>query len=239
MVIQTACLGLSTSDVEQLVTVPLEQALNGIEGLDDMRSKSVPQLSSIELIFKPGRDLLRARQLVQERLAAVSADPADLGRAAGHAGAGVGDRPGHADRHDVEGPLADRDVDDGVLDDPGPAARRCPAWPTWRIWSERLQMMTGAGRAAQDGRRSDVALDQVMEATADAVDSGLLQVLHRLGHRHRRHDRDAQPAARRPQRAADRHPGRPGQGAGARGDGDGADGPARRRRHGRRRTTSR
>src|SRR5262245_56011536 len=47
--IQTACLGLSTADVESLVTVPLEQALTGIEGLDDLRSKSVPQLSSIEL----------------------------------------------------------------------------------------------------------------------------------------------------------------------------------------------
>ena len=59
VVIQTACLGLSTSDVEQLVTVPLEQALNGVDGLDDMRSKSVPQLSAIELIFKPDVDELR------------------------------------------------------------------------------------------------------------------------------------------------------------------------------------
>src|SRR4030081_2032875 len=66
--IQTACLGLSTSDVESLVTVPLEQAMNGIKGLDDLRSKSVPPLSSIELIFKQGTDELEARQLVQERL---------------------------------------------------------------------------------------------------------------------------------------------------------------------------
>src|SRR2546430_15318438 len=72
VLIQTACVGLSTSDVEQLVTVPIEAALNGIQGLDDMRSKSVPQLSSIELLFKPGTDLLRARQLVQERVATVS-----------------------------------------------------------------------------------------------------------------------------------------------------------------------
>src|SRR4030088_3470493 len=69
VVIQTACTGLSTTDVEQLVTVPLEASLNGIQGLDDMRSKSVPQLSSIELLFKPGTDLLRARQLLQERIA--------------------------------------------------------------------------------------------------------------------------------------------------------------------------
>src|SRR5215472_6967346 len=72
VLIQTACVGLSTSDVEQLVTVPIEVSLNGIQGLDDLRSKSVPQLSSIEVLFKPGTDLLRARQLVQERLATVS-----------------------------------------------------------------------------------------------------------------------------------------------------------------------
>src|SRR5215813_6735663 len=72
VLIQTACVGLSTSDVEQLVTVPIEASLNGIQGLDDLRSKSVPQLSSIEVLFKPGTDLLRARQLVQERLATVS-----------------------------------------------------------------------------------------------------------------------------------------------------------------------
>src|SRR3954451_25092153 len=66
VVIQTACLGLSAPDVESLVTGPLEQAFNGIDGLDDMRSRSVPQLSAIELIFNSDVDLLRARQLVQE-----------------------------------------------------------------------------------------------------------------------------------------------------------------------------
>src|SRR3954452_19354936 len=72
VVVQTACLGLSTSDVEQLVTVPLEQAFNGIDGLDVLRSKSVPQLSSVELIFKQDADMLHARQLVQERMTEVS-----------------------------------------------------------------------------------------------------------------------------------------------------------------------
>ena len=72
VVIETSCVGLSTSDVEQLVTVPLEQALNGIRGLDEMRSHSVPQLSYIELLFKPNMDLLQARELVQERLAVVT-----------------------------------------------------------------------------------------------------------------------------------------------------------------------
>ena len=70
--IQTISLGLSAEEVETFVTVPLEQSLAGVEGLDIIRSKSVADLSSIFLIFKPGTDLLNARQLVQERMEAVT-----------------------------------------------------------------------------------------------------------------------------------------------------------------------
>src|SRR6266508_531913 len=67
--IQTEALGLSAEEVEQLVTVPLEQdLLNGVAFLDQIRSQSLPGLSRIELIFQPGTDVLKARQLVQERL---------------------------------------------------------------------------------------------------------------------------------------------------------------------------
>ncbi len=67
--VQTPSLGLSSIEVETLVTIPLEEVLNGIPGLDIMRSKSVEQLSSIKMIFEPGMDVMEARQLVQERLA--------------------------------------------------------------------------------------------------------------------------------------------------------------------------
>ena len=70
--IQTIAIGMSTTEVEELITVPLEQALAGVEGLDVLRSKSVEQLSSILLIFKPGTDLLHARQLVAERIQVVT-----------------------------------------------------------------------------------------------------------------------------------------------------------------------
>ena len=70
--IQTPSIGLSSAEVESLVTVPIEQAMNGLPGLDIMRSKSVEQLSSVVLIFKAGTDLMKARFLVQERLALVT-----------------------------------------------------------------------------------------------------------------------------------------------------------------------
>src|SRR3954454_14783966 len=70
--VQTLCSGMSARDVEELVSVPMEQGLAGIEGLDDMRSKSVSQLSSIVMIFKPGIDLMKVRLLIQERLTSIS-----------------------------------------------------------------------------------------------------------------------------------------------------------------------
>jgi CzcA family heavy metal efflux pump len=70
--IQTPSLGLSAAEVEQLVTVPLEQGLQGLEDVETIRSKSVPQLSSIQLLFERGTDLMRARQLVQERVSSVT-----------------------------------------------------------------------------------------------------------------------------------------------------------------------
>jgi CzcA family heavy metal efflux pump len=70
--IQTECLGLSPSEVEQLVTAPLENALQGVPGVYETDSESVPQLSAIFLYFHRGTDVLHARQLVQERLTQAS-----------------------------------------------------------------------------------------------------------------------------------------------------------------------
>lgn len=67
--IQTEAPGLSTDEVESLITVPLENALNGTAWLKTIRSKSVLGLSSVVLLFEEGTDLLKARQIVQERLA--------------------------------------------------------------------------------------------------------------------------------------------------------------------------
>ena len=74
--IQTEALGLSATEVENLITVPLEaDLLNGVEGVDIIRSESLPGLSSIVLVFEPGTDVYRARQLVQERLIQAHALP--------------------------------------------------------------------------------------------------------------------------------------------------------------------
>lgn len=67
--VQTEALGLSAEEVEQLITVPLEQdLLVGVPFLDEIESASLPGLSSVVMTFEPGTPLLDARQVVQERL---------------------------------------------------------------------------------------------------------------------------------------------------------------------------
>lgn len=71
--IQTEAPGLSTEEVESLITVPIETAVNGVPDLATLRSKSVLGLSSVTILFERGTDVIRARQLVQERVAQVQA----------------------------------------------------------------------------------------------------------------------------------------------------------------------
>jgi Cu/Ag efflux pump CusA len=74
--VQTEALGLSAAEVEQLITVPLEQdLLNGVPWLDHIHSASMPGLSAIDLTFKRGTNIYAARQMVQERMTQAHALP--------------------------------------------------------------------------------------------------------------------------------------------------------------------
>jgi CzcA family heavy metal efflux pump len=66
--VQTEATGYSAEDVETFVTAPLEAAVGGTPGLETLRSRSVPGLSVLEIIFREGTEIHLARQLVAERL---------------------------------------------------------------------------------------------------------------------------------------------------------------------------
>ena len=171
--IQTICFGLSPAEVEQLVTVPLENALNGVPGIDVMRSKSVPQLSSIVLIFKPGADEIRARQVVAERMAIASkilptwaAPPFMMPPLSSTSRImKIGITSNDKSVMDLS-MLAYWKVRQRLLGVPGVA--------NVAIWGEQLKML----QVMVDPKRlaaADVTLDEVQEAVSDALDVGLLR----------------------------------------------------------------
>src|SRR5579864_3683172 len=70
--IQTEAPGLAPEQVEVLVTQPVENELNGLPGIEAMRSSSVQGLSVITIVFQTSRDIYLDRQAVTERLAGLS-----------------------------------------------------------------------------------------------------------------------------------------------------------------------
>ena len=60
---------LSPVEVERFITYPVESTMNGLPGVEEIRSISKFGLSSVTIVFHEGVDVFRARQLVNERLA--------------------------------------------------------------------------------------------------------------------------------------------------------------------------
>ena len=104
--IATVAQGRSPEEVERFVTVPLEMAMTGLPGLEEMRSLNKPGLSLITLVFSDATDVYFARQLVMERLIEAAARmPAGVAPTLGPLSTGLGEvyqytleLPGDGDR---------------------------------------------------------------------------------------------------------------------------------------------
>src|ERR687894_383075 len=171
--IQTIAVGNSSQQVEELITIPLEDQLNGIPGLVEMRSKSVIDLSQIQLIFSRDTDPYEARQLVQERLTAAAPT-----------------LPTWASPPFMMPPLSStsRIMKIGLTSDEL-NLREQSMVAYWKIRQELLRV-DGVANVMIYGERlqqqqvyvdpeklaeNGVSLEQVMDNTADALDAGLLR----------------------------------------------------------------
>ena len=171
--IQTIAIGNSSQQVEELITIPLEDQLNGIPGLEELRSKSVADLSQIQLIFSRDTDVYDARQLVQERLAVASPN-----------------LPTWASPPFMMPPLSStsRVMKIGITSDEL-NMREMSLVAYWKIRQELLRV-DGVANVMIYGERLQqqqvyvepkklaehgVSLEQVMDQTADSLDAGLLR----------------------------------------------------------------
>ena len=116
--IATEAPGRSPEEVERFATVPLEVAMTGLPGLEEMRSLNKPGLSLITLVFTDKTDVYFARQLVMERLLEVGSRlPQGITPVLGPVSTGLGevyqytlDRPDDGDRMLSEEELMQRRI---------------------------------------------------------------------------------------------------------------------------------
>jgi CzcA family heavy metal efflux pump len=171
--VQTIALGNSSQQVEELITIPLEEQLNGIQGLEDMRSTSVSDLSSIELIFERGTDIYHARQVVQERLTAATptlptwaAPPQIMPLLSSNSRTmEIGLSSDKLSLIEMS-KISYWEIRERLL--------RVPGVADVNIWGEHIpqeHVRVDPKKLAQN----DISLQQVMDATAGSLDSGLLK----------------------------------------------------------------
>ena len=171
--IQTEGPGMTSAEVEELITIPMEDALRGTPGVEVIRSSSVQGLSQVRLLFKMGSDLMAARQRVQER---VKLAIAELPQSSGMP---VMLQPLSSTSRVMKIGLSSKvhDMMDlsmiaywtlkfRLMSVPGVA--NVPIWGE-RIKSLQVQVDPSLMRA------HGVTLDEVMETTSEALDFGLLR----------------------------------------------------------------
>lgn len=171
--VHTLAVGLGPTEVEELITVPMEQSLNAIPGVSTVRSRSVEQLSQVVLLFEEGTDLLTARQHVAERIAAITptlptwaAPPVML-------------QPLSATSRVLKIGLSSTDPNLDMMDLSMTAywkirsrLLQVPGVANVPIWGERLEMLQVQADPERMAKQK-VTLERVMTTTANALDAGL------------------------------------------------------------------
>jgi CzcA family heavy metal efflux pump len=171
--VQTEGQGMSSAEVEDQITNPMELVLMGTPELDVVRSRSVNGLSQIVLQFKRGTDILHARQLVQERLNLAIANLPSSATAAP-----VMLQPLSATSRVMKIGLSSTKYD---LMDLSMIAYwtikfrllQVPGVANVPMWGERIKMFT-VQVDPERARRNGVSMNRIHEVTSETLDFGLV-----------------------------------------------------------------
>ncbi|MFG1300585.1 efflux RND transporter permease subunit [Xanthobacter sp. V3C-3] len=162
--IMTEAEGLAPSEVEQLVTFPLETAMNGLPGLIRLRSVSGVGLSVLYVEFDFGTDIFRDRQQIAERLALVRDRlPANVSPQMGPISSIMGQILMFAVTSDTAAPMAVREAADFVI---RPRLLAIPGI---------AQVIPMGGEVRQFRVAPDLAAMRAHGITLDALDKALQQ----------------------------------------------------------------
>jgi CzcA family heavy metal efflux pump len=171
--IQTEGPGMTSVEVEELITIPMEDALRGTPNVEYVRSSSVVGLSQITVIFKMGTDLMDARQRLSERLKLAIAElPQSAGMPVMLSPLSSTSRVMKigitSKKHDMMdlSMIAYWTIRFRLMAVPGVA--NIPIWGQ-RTKSVHVEAIPDLMRA------HNVTLDEVMESTSEALDFGLLR----------------------------------------------------------------
>ena len=176
LTVKTESLGLSSAEVESLITVPLEaDLLNGVPWLQVIQSESMAGLSTIEMIFAPGTDLMKARQMVQERLTQAHALPNVSSPPVMLQPVSSASRVMNIGLSSKSVPLIDLSIQ--ARWNIAPRLAGVPGVANVSIWGQRERQV----QVLVDGRnllKKGVKLDQVIKTTGEAVWSSPLTYLN-------------------------------------------------------------
>ena len=171
--VQTEGLGMNAMEIEELITIPMEQQFKGMPGIDYVRSKSVEGLSQVVLIFKMGTNLIEARQQAQERLELTIPELPQS------SGIPVMLQPLSSTSRVMKIGLSSKEMD--MMDLSMIAYWKIrfrlmsvPGVANVPLWGERiksLQVQFDSDRM----RAHNITLDEVLETTSDALDYSLLR----------------------------------------------------------------
>jgi cobalt-zinc-cadmium resistance protein CzcA len=184
--INTIAPGLAPEEVESQITFPVEQAVNGLPGLEQLRSLSKFGLSQVVVTFADGTDIYFARQLLIERLGTAALPEAMPRPSLGPVATGLGEVFHYLITSEVKDLVELRTLQDWVI---RPALRTVPGTAevnSWGGFEKQYQVRIDPQRLLQ----YDLTFAQVVQAIRDnnlnvgagnLVKAGEMLLVHGVG----------------------------------------------------------
>lgn len=161
--INTVAPALSPEEVERQITFPIEQAISGLPGLEQLRSISKFGLSQVVVVFKDGVDIYFARQLINERLGTVETPQGIARPKMGPVATGLGE----VFHYIVTGQGSDvtelRTVHDWVIKPPMRTVRGTAEINSWGGYEKQYQIRIDPEKLIRHGLTFEQVVDAVQK----------------------------------------------------------------------------